>query len=98
MSVTIVTRWSTPDVAAAMDVIKRAKAVWMKHGAEAFRANQVYTGEFTGQLLIALVFPDLATYATAQVKAAADMQPLFAETARLGGVLHERVILMGLDV
>lgn len=98
MSVTIVTRWSTPNIAATIDLTRRAKAVWMSQGAEAFRVNQVFTGEFTGHVLVAIVFPDLATYASAQLKAATDMQPIFAETAKSGGVLHERVILMGLDV
>src|SRR5262245_54517659 len=98
MSITIVTRWSTPDVPGAMDVLKRAKAIQMKHGAQAFRANQVYTGEFTGQLIVAAVYADLAAWGSAQAKLAADMQPLFAETAKMGGVLQERVILMGLDV
>lgn len=98
MSVTVVTRWSTPNIAAIMDVTKRAKEVWTKHGAQAFRASQIYTGEFTGHVIISVVFPDMASYATAQVKAAAEMQPLFAEISKLGSVLHERVILMGLDI
>jgi len=98
MSFTVVTRWSTPDIAAIMDVTKRAGEVWSRHGAQAFRASRVYTGEFTGQVLVAVVFPDLASYATAQAKSAAEMQPLFAETSRLGSVLHERIILMGLDI
>jgi hypothetical protein len=98
MSFTVVTRWSTPDIAAIMDVTKRAGAVWSKHGAQAFRASRVYTGEFTGQVVVSVVFPDMASYATAQVKSAAEMQPLFAETSRLGSVLRERVILMGLDI
>ena len=98
MSVTVVTRWSTPNVAAVLDVMKRAKAIQTKHGAEVFRASQVYTGEFTGQLLVAVVYADMASYASAQAKGAAEMQPLFAESSKLGSVLHERVILMGLDV
>jgi hypothetical protein len=81
-----------------MDVLKRAKAIWMRHGAQDFRVNQVYTGEFTGQLLVVVVYPDWATYASAQAKAAPEMQPLFEETAKLGGVLHERMILLSVDV
>ncbi len=98
MSVTVVTRWSTPDIAANLDITKRAKAIWMKHGAEAFRANQAYSGAFTGQLLVGVVFPDLATYASAQAKAAPELQPLLAEAAKRGNVLQERLFLMGLDV
>ena len=98
MSVTIVTRWSTPDISAAMDVLKRARDIQVKHGAQSFRANQIYTGEFTGQLIVAAVYPDLATWGRAQAKLAVDMQPLYVETAKMGGVLQERAILMGLDV
>lgn len=98
MSFTVVTRWSTPDIAAILDVTKRAGEVWTRHGAQAFRANRVYTGAFTGQVVVAVVFPDMASYATAQLKSAAEMQPLFAETTKLGSVMHERTILMGLDI
>ena len=98
MSFTVVTRWSTPDIAAVLDVTRRAGEIWAKHGAQAFRASRVYTGEFTGQVVVAVVFADMASYATAQVKSAPEMQPLFAETTKLGSVLHERTILMGLDI
>lgn len=98
MSVTIVTRWSTPSIPAGMDVTKRAKAIWMKHGATDFRVNQIYTGEFTGQLLIVIVYPDMAAYASAQAKAAPEMQPLFEETAKLGSILQERMVLLSVDV
>lgn len=98
MSVTVVTRWSTPDISVAMDILRRAKTIQIKHGAESFRANQVYTGEFTGQLIVAAEYADLAAWGRAQAGMVADMQPLFAETAKLGGVLQERVVLMGLDI
>ena len=98
MSVTIVTRWTVPDMKAAMDILKRAKALQMKHGAETFRVNQIYTGPFTGQLLVAAVFADMGAWSSAQAKLTADMQPLFAETAKIGGALQERAILMGIDV
>ncbi len=98
MSFTVVTRWSTPDIDAIMEVTRRAGQVWARHGAQAFRASRVYTGEFTGQVMVAVVFPDMASYATAQAKSAAEMQPLLAETRKLGSVLHERVVLMGLDI
>jgi len=83
---------------AAMDILKRAKAIQMKHGAETFRVNQVYTGPFTGQLLVVTGYADMATWGNAQAKSAADMQPLFAETAKVGGALQERTVLMGIDV
>jgi hypothetical protein len=97
MSVTIVTRWSTPDMATAKNVLRRAQAIQMKHGAQTFRASQVYTGEFTGQLVVAAAFADLAAWAGAQPKITEEMQPLFAEVAKSGGVMHERAVLMGID-
>jgi len=83
---------------AAMDILKRAKAVQMKHGAEMFRVNQVYTGPYTGQLLVATVFADMGAWGSAQAKSVAELQPIFAETAKMGGVLQEREVLVGIDV
>lgn len=100
MSVTIVTRWTTPDVDASMKAAKQSKAIWMKSGAQNFRLSQIFTGEFTGQWLVAVTFADMATYAKAQaaVSGSADMKKVQASNAKMGAVMQERIILMGADI
>ena len=100
MPVTVVSRWTTPNVEASTQVTKRAKAIWMKNGAQDLRLSQIFTGPYTGQWLIAVVFADLATYAKtwAVVSTSADMQKILAENAKIGAVMQEREILVGIDL
>ena len=100
MTVTIVTRWTTPDVAASTKVAKTSKVLWVKHGALDVRLNQVFTGPFTGQWLVATSFPNMAAYANAQaaVVGSAEMKKIQAENAKPGAVRHERTILVGTDL
>ena len=98
MTVSVVTRWTTPNAAASTEIAKRAKAVWKKHGALDFRLNQVFTGAQTGQWIVVIVFADMAAYAKASAAATADMQKLAAENVKVGAVLQERVILIGTDI
>ena len=48
MTVTLATRFVVVDDKAALSDAKKAKAIWMKAGAKAFRARQFYTGVFQG--------------------------------------------------
>jgi hypothetical protein len=100
MPVTVVSRWTTPNVEASTQVTKRAKAIWMKNGAQDLRLSQIFTGPYTGQWLIAVVFADLAAYAKtwAVVSTSADMQKLLADNAKIGAVMQEREILVGIDL
>jgi len=100
MSVTVVTRWTTPDVEASTQVAKRAKAVWQKAGALDVRLNQMFTGPFAGQWLFVVVFSDMPAYAKAVAGMAsdADMKKLIADNAKIGAVMQERELLMGTDL
>jgi hypothetical protein len=100
MPVTVVSRWTTPNVEASTQATKQARAIWMKNGALDLRLSQIFTGPYTGQWLIAVVFADLAAYAKtwAVVSASADMQKLLAENAKVGAVMQEREILVGIDL
>ena len=51
-----------------------------------------------GRMDEAIVFADMAAYAKAQASAAEEIQPIFAETAKLGNVLQERELLVSIDV
>jgi hypothetical protein len=100
MTVSIVTRWTTPNVPASTKVAQRSKAAWKKFGALDVRLNQIFTGPQTGQWLFVVIFPDMATYAKASASAAtsADMQKLLADNVKIGAMMHERTILTGLDI
>lgn len=100
MSVTIVTRWTTPNVEASTKAARQSKEIWMKNGAQNFRLSQIFTGEFTGQWLVAVTFADMATYAKSQaaVSASADIKKIQASNAKVGAVMQERIILMGADL
>jgi hypothetical protein len=60
MTVTLATRYTVVNAEAALRDTKKAKAIWMKAGAKAFRASQFYTGVFSGQWLFPMDFDDLA--------------------------------------
>jgi hypothetical protein len=96
MTVSIVTRWTTPDIKASTQAARQAKAVWMKHGASDLRLNQIFTGPLTGQWLVRVSFADMQAYAKAQaaVSASVEMQKIQAANAKAGAVLQERMILM----
>jgi len=100
MSVTVVSRWTTPNVEASTTIAKRAKAIWLKNGAQDFRLSQVYSGEYTGQWLVATVFEDMAAFGKAAVAMTSDpeAQQIQQDNAKLGAVMHERLILVGLDL
>ena len=100
MTVTVVSRWTTPDVAASTAVAKRARALWMSHGAQEARLSQIFTGPFSGQYVFAVVHADMAAYAKTQasVNASAESQKLNAENKQLNAVLQEREILIGVDL
>ena len=100
MSVTVVTRWTTPNVAASTNIAKRSRAIFMKHGARDARLSQIFTGPYTGQWLFAVAYADMATYAkvSAAVTASAAMKKLQADNMKVGAVMQEREILVGVDI
>jgi hypothetical protein len=100
MSVTVVSRWPTPNVEASTAIAKPAKATWLKNGAQDFRLSQVYSGAYTGQWLVATVFEDMAAFgkAAAAMAGSAEAQNIRQDNAQLGAVMHERLIVVGLDL
>jgi len=98
MTVTVLTRWSTPDVAASTKLAKESKAVWLKHGARAVRLTQIFTGKYTGQFYFVVDFADMEAYAKVRAASQADIAKLTAKNLKIGAELMEREILMGIDV
>ena len=101
MPVTVVSRSTTPKLSqASTQATKQAKAIWMKNGEQNFPLSQIFTGPYTGQWLVAVAFADLAAYAKtwAIVNTSADMLRLLADNAKIGAVMQEREILVGVDL
>lgn len=72
----------------------------MKNGALDVRLNQIFTGPDTGNWLFIVVFADMAAYAKAfaTVSGSPDLQALLAENAKVGAIMHERMLLVGADI
>lgn len=100
MTITAVTRWTTPNVAESTKIAKKAKAHWMKLGAVDARLNQIFTGTNSGEWIFAVVFADWAAYAKAATASAqdAELQKIIAANVKIGAVMHEREILVGADI
>jgi hypothetical protein len=100
MIVTIAIRWSVQDPESATREARRAKAVWLKSGAQEFRVGQFYTGPHTGDWVFHMTFADMAAYAkaTALARASDEMKDILAASARAGNEMQEREILVGLDI
>ncbi len=98
MTVTVLTRWSTPDAAQSTKIAAKSKALWLKHGAKAVRLTQIFTGPYTGQFYFVVDYEDMAAYAKVRDAAQAGIAKLTAENAKVGAVLVEREILMGIDI
>ena len=100
MTVTIAIRWTAADLDVAADGARRAKVLYAKSGAEEFRVNQIYTGPNTGQWIFHITFADMTAYAkaTALVRASDEMKAILEENAKVGNVMEEREILVGLDI
>ena len=99
MTVTVVTRWTGPaDV--ALKAARDAKGLWMKNGAKDVRMSQIFTGQFTGQWIVAVSFADMASYATAQaaVTGSTPMKKIQASLAKVGATLQERELLVGVEL
>jgi hypothetical protein len=100
MTITVVTRWTTPNVAESTQVAKKSKSVWTRHGAVDVRLNQIHTGPSSGEWLFIVVFADWAAYAGALAAVAQDpdFPKLIAANAKIGAKMHEREILVGTDI
>ena len=98
MTVTVVSRYVVTDLKASLKGIRSAKALFLKHGAQDFRLNQIFTGPHAGQYIVAVVYSDLATFAKVRTSVDAELRPLVEKNAKLGDILQEREILTSVDL
>jgi len=100
MTVTVVARWTTPDVAAAAATTAHARAFWKRHGVQDVRLSRILTGPHTGQFIVTMLYDDMPTYAKVQAAGNADpeFQKIIARIREDGSLIQEREILVGIDL
>jgi hypothetical protein len=104
MTATIVSRWKVSDAAKATSNARRAKAAWLRNGAQECRLSTFVTGPHVGQMIFASVFADLAAYgkASASIRSDAEWVELQDDIRKSsedrGDSLEEREILGGIDI
>jgi hypothetical protein len=99
MMLRFATRYYVQDAKVGMEEVERAKAMWTKAGAKAFRSYQFFTGAFVGQWLFHIDFDDMAHLQKARstVMSSTDMATINANNAKAGNKMVGREILMGLS-
>lgn len=99
MAITVLTQFSGGNRDAMIGLAKQAKPIFEQVGAEFFRLNQVYAGQWAGQFVVATRYPDWATYGKAQHALAgnAAFQALQAEVMAISH-LEGRGVLTSIDI
>jgi hypothetical protein len=99
MPVGHVVRFSGGEPEQMVALAKRAKAVWIKNGAETARLMRVHTGPWMGQWLFFVRCSDWASYGKAQesIQNDAEFKKVFSETLAIAK-LEARNITMAYDI
>ena len=99
MTVTLVTRYVVPNAEVGMAEVKRARAMWTKAGAKAFRSYQFFTGALVGEWLFHVDFDDFTDLEKCRrvVQGSEDMKVIMANNAKAGNKMVGREVLLGLD-
>ena len=98
MSVTVLSRWKG-NAKDAVKAGKKVKMIMKKHGAELYRMGTFYSGPYTGQIMVAVRYPDWKTYGRAMDALASDTQyQKILEEVRKTAELQSRSVVVGLDI
>ncbi len=99
MSIIQVTRLSGGDPERMAALAKRAKAIWVKNGAEDARCMRMFTGPWLGQWLFFVRCTDWAAYGKAQenVQKDPEFQRMIAETLSMAK-MEARNTAVGYDI
>ena len=100
MPVTLAIRYSVADADVGMTEVKRARGMWMKAGAKAFRSHQFFTGAFVTEWLFHIDFDDFTHLQKCRdgVQSSDDMKTINANNRKAGNKLIGREVLLSLDV
>jgi hypothetical protein len=99
MSIMQFSRFNGGTVEAMTDAARKAKALWLKHGAETFAVNRMHTGPWTGHWLVMITFRDWAAYgkATEGTMSDPEFQKLMGHVLSMAR-LEGRNIAVGADL
>jgi len=93
MAIVVVSRWKGPN---DMTLARQAGPLFKKHGAVSVRIGFCFSGQYTGQMIVAISFPDWASYGSAMqaMMIDPDYQQLLAEASKRFE-LQDRSIFIG---
>lgn len=99
MTVTLVTRFLVANAEVGMTEAKRARAMWTKAGAKAFRSHQFFTGAFNNEWLFHIDFDDFAHMQKCRdaVVGSEEQKTIMANNAKAGNKMVAREVLLSLD-
>lgn len=99
-TVTLAVRFSVTNADVGTTEAKRAKAMWTKAGASAYRVTQIYTGPNFGQWLFEVDFQDLAHFQKCRDEAikSGDMANILAANAKAGNKMEGRELLLAMEI
>ena len=82
-----------------MAEVKRAREMWAKAGAKAFRSYQFFTGAFVAEWLFHVDFQDFADLEKCRgvVQSSEDMKTIMTNNAKAGNKMVAREVLIGVD-
>jgi hypothetical protein len=98
MAIVMVSRWAG-NAEKAIPIAREAGALVKKHGADSVRIGPCFSGAHAGQIYVAIVFANWATFARAQQAMAQDtaFQKLYAEASK-HVELQDRSIIISEEV
>ena len=99
MTVTLVARFVVPNAPVGMAEARRAKAMWTKAGAKAFRSYRFFTGPGINEWLFHVDFDDLTHMQKCHgiVVNSDDLKTINANNAKAGNKMVGREVLMELE-
>jgi hypothetical protein len=93
MAIVVVSRWKGPN---DLSLAREAGPLFKKHGAVSVRIGSCFSGQYTGQMIVAVTFADWGSYGAAMKSIIADAayQRLLAEASKTFE-LQDRSIFVG---
>src|SRR6516225_7275043 len=98
MAITAVSRWKGK-LEDALPIAKEIAPLLKNQGAVAVRLGYCHSGEYSGQVYAAIIFPDWATYGRAMQALSGDAQyqRIFAEALKIAE-LQDRSVIVSQDL